>query len=225
MVNSKQWLRDVFGDRRVRRIKAIRTRVACKYDVGPWRRLGFDGIDLRLADNMGWIRDGTFIELGGNDGLQFSNSFMFERELGWTGVLIEGIPELAAEAVRNRPKAVVVCAAVTNSVGIVPMDENDRVSKISTTGGRQWVATTTLSQVIDSLMDGRAPDLLSVDVEGHELEVLEGLNLSAHAPRWILVESKRRDAVDTILGERYRLVERLSHQDFLYASSPDICTK
>lgn len=177
-----------------------------------------DGLDVRLAEIFGWRRQGTFIELGGNDGLQFSNSFLLERELGWRGILIEAVAELAAEAVRNRPKATVICAAVTSSDGdgIVAMDENDLISQISTNGGTQWVATTTLSTVIDMVTLGLAPDFLSIDVEGHELEVLAGLDLTRHRPKWILVETKNKESVETALGSRYAFVAKLSHHDYLY---------
>lgn len=216
-MDLKQWARDAFGAHRIRRVKAIRTQIACKLNVGPWRRPGLDGIDVRLAEAFGWTRQGTFIELGGNDGLQFSNTLMLERELGWRGVLIEGIPELAAEAVRNRPDSVVVCAAVTgtSSSGIVTMENEDLVSKVSNGQGRVCVASTTLSAVIDDVMGGEAPDFLVVDVEGYELEVLAGLELARHKPLWILVETANRDEVSAELSG-YEFISQLSYHDYLY---------
>ncbi len=213
----KQWIRNTVGAHRVRRVKAIRTQVACKFDFGPWRRPGLDGIDVRLAEAFGWIRGGTFIELGGNDGLQFSNTLLLERELGWTGVLVEGIPELAAEALRNRPNATVVCAAAdgASKFGIVAMNDEDLISTISSSRGRICVATTTLSTVIDSVLAGQAPDLLIIDVEGFEFDVLDGLDLSRHKPRWILVETAKADDVSTVLSG-YSLVLKMSYHDYLY---------
>jgi hypothetical protein len=37
-------------------------------------------------------RNGVFVEFGALDGIYTSNSLFFERELGWTGVLIEADP-------------------------------------------------------------------------------------------------------------------------------------
>lgn len=215
--DTKKWVRDTFGDHRVRRIKTIRTQIACKLDVGPWRRPGLNGIDVALADAFGWQREGTFIELGGNDGLQFSNTLLLERELGWRGVLIEGIPELAAESVRNRPAATVVCAAVTSDTnyGVVAMNDEDLISTISGSPGRVCVATTTLSTVIDQVMNGKAPDFLIIDVEGFEFDVLDGLDLARHKPGWMLVETKHNERVSGILNG-YTLVAKLSHHDYLY---------
>ena len=213
----KRWVRDRCGDNRVRRIKALRTQISSQLNLGPWRRPGLNGLDVRLADFIGRPEQGRFIELGGNDGLQQSNSFMLERELGWRGVLIEGIPELAAEAKRNRPEAIVVCAAVTaaSNVGVIAMDDIDLKSAISRLDGTIWVATTTLSAVIDHVSKGEAPDLLSIDVEGFEMDVLGGLDLRKHRPRWILVETKREDDVSSALSG-YAMVAQLSHHDYLY---------
>jgi hypothetical protein len=222
----KHWLRDTFGDHRLRRAKALRMQAACKLNVGPWRRPGIDGVDVRLADAIGWSPGGTFIELGGNDGLQQSNSFLLERELGWRGVLIEGVPELAAEAVRNRPEATVICAAVTSAekFGVVAMNDIDLESTISGTSGTVWVATTTLSTVIDLVLNGEVPDLLSVSVCGFELDVLAGLDLTRHRPRWIHVhpgpgdaehDKKQRDAVSRALAG-YTLVAQFSSKNTLY---------
>ena len=218
-VKFKQRVRDTFGADRVRRVKALRTQIACKMNVGPWRRPGTNGIDVRLADAFGWPSQGTFIEIGGNDGLQYSNTLMLEREFGWRGVLIEGIPQLVAEALRNRPKATVVCAAATGApkADVVTMNDEDCISAISQAPGRLCVATTTLSTVIDHVLAGKAPDFLSIDVEGFELDVLDGLDLKRHRPRWILVETKKEVEVSLVLTG-YTIAAKLSHHDYLYGS-------
>jgi hypothetical protein len=80
------------------------------------------------------------------------------------------------------------------------------------------VPARTLSSLLDEI---EAPDvdLLSLDVEGYEPQVLRGLDLSRHAPHYILVEIRDGDttAVDEVLGTRYAEVERLSPYDVLYA--------
>ncbi len=217
LVNTKQLVRNTLGDRRVRRIKSFRTRLSSKLDVGPWRRPGLGELDVTLAEAIGRPQGGTFIELGGNDGFQASNSFLLERELGWRGVLIEAIPELAAEAQRNRPRATVVCAAASSSTrcAIIGMEYEDLTSKVLSNAGGVMVATTTLSTVIDDVMGGSAPDLLSIDVEGHELEVITGLDLERHRPKWILVETDHPEVVGRTLN-CYQRASQLSFHDYLF---------
>jgi FkbM family methyltransferase len=82
------------------------------------------------------------------------------------------------------------------------------------------VAARTLSSILD---EAEAPevDLLSLDVEGYEPQVLAGLDLTRHAPRYVLVEMPDPDTgrgpVEAVLGTRYVAVERLSPYDVLYA--------
>jgi FkbM family methyltransferase len=47
-------------------------------------------------------RNGIFVDIGAHDGVTFSNSFFFEKELDWSGVCIEPIPEVFEKLKRNR---------------------------------------------------------------------------------------------------------------------------
>ena len=53
---------------------------------------------------------GIFVEAGAFDGYGGSNTYWFERFRGWTGVLIEPTPELAARARKGRPRSQVSIA-------------------------------------------------------------------------------------------------------------------
>jgi len=35
------------------------------------------------------MRNGVFVDVGAYDAISLSNSFVFERELGWTGICVE----------------------------------------------------------------------------------------------------------------------------------------
>ncbi|MBK7706921.1 MAG: FkbM family methyltransferase [Acidobacteria bacterium] len=49
---------------------------------------------------------------------------------------------------------------------------------------RETVVTKTLTSILDaSLPDGSSVDLLSIDVEGHDLQVLKGLDSQNTGPR------------------------------------------
>ncbi len=63
-------------------------------------------------------------------------------------------------------------------------------------------------------------DLLALDVEGRELEVLRGLDLARHAPRYMLIETldreKQQPELDRLLDSHYEVAELLSPWDVLY---------
>jgi FkbM family methyltransferase len=61
-------------------------------------------------------------------------------------------------------------------------------------------------------------DLLSLDVEGYEVQALLGLDMKRHRPTYILVEANRPKEIHGVLRPYYRRVECLSEHDFLYES-------
>ena len=66
---------------------------------------GVNQIDRALFRLMG-INNGFFVELGGNDGLNQSNSKHLELFRGWRGVLIEPVPKNFHRMAKNRsPKS------------------------------------------------------------------------------------------------------------------------
>ena len=196
------------------------------------------GMDRKLDEVLD-LDGGFFVEAGGFDGYVQSNTYYLERFRGWRGIVVEPMPELAAEARLNRPNArVVQCALVGDDYrdDTIEMDFGDLWSAVRGVHEEDWAAgglvlgwrdhrteqvpARTLSHVLDEAANGREVDLLSLDVEGYEGEVLRGLDYSRHAPRWILVEmhdlAAGRAEVGQILGERYVEHAQLSPLDLLY---------
>lgn len=183
---------------------------------------------------------GVFVEAGANDGIRQSNTLYFEANRSWRGVLVEALPDEYQQCRRNRPKAQVVWCAL-GAPEQVPGNATLRVAGLmSTVRGAMRSAEeedahialgrevqnlpnvqdvtapyATLSQIIDRCGISRV-DLLSLDVEGYEAQALTGLDLSRHLPRFILVETRYREAVDAVLLSHYDAIADLSHHDVLY---------
>jgi FkbM family methyltransferase len=200
-------------------------------------RPALHGMDAKLNEILD-LDGGYFVEAGANDGFTQSNTYWLERFRGWTGLLIEPMPELADEARRSRPQASVrQCALVPFDYEepTVHMRFGDLMSTVDGVHEDDWetlgtvlgwrdsyeadVEARTLSSVLDEV---NAPevDLLSLDVEGFEAPVLRGLDLDRHAPRYVLVEihneSRDRPKIDEVLAERYTAEGWLSPLDLLY---------
>ena len=65
------------------------------------------GEDAQLAARFGNKRGGYYVEVGALDGEKLSNTYFFEKELGWTGVLVEADPRQAENCSKTRPGSVV----------------------------------------------------------------------------------------------------------------------
>jgi FkbM family methyltransferase len=132
------------------------------------------------------VRNGVFCELGAMNGVKYSNSLFFEKELGWSGHLIEPHPGMFDKLKKNRPKAKCYNYAITQTPGPIDFLVNDSVLSVCVVAEgmskKQYEKWHTESKVIqvpgvrfDSIIDSKTTpkiDFFSIDVEGKEFDVL-----------------------------------------------------
>ena len=162
---------------------------------------------------------GYFVEVGANDPQLNSQTWHFEQA-GWSGILIEPQPDLA-QLLRRTRSAKVYAAACSSpartgrpahmflAVPFSSLDPNLAVTNVRADRTIE-VPVRTLDDILTEACAPRPIDFLSIDVEGHEPEVLAGFDIERWRPRLILIE----DHVVSLAKHRlltragYRLIRR-----------------
>jgi FkbM family methyltransferase len=207
-------------------------------NTGTRESYALDGLDRKLEVYLDFD-DGFFIEAGANNGIKQSNTLYFEKHWHWQGLLIEPVPDLAMECKNNRPQCLVenaalvpfdypssqiemrYCDLMSQVKGAMKTREDERqhikrgceVQNIISC--EIEVPARTLSSILDQ-HNITSIDLLSLDVEGFELQALQGLDLERHKPHFLLIEARYRENIDAYLSSHYKVLDELSHHDVLY---------
>jgi FkbM family methyltransferase len=166
---------------------------------------------------------GFFVEVGANHPTEGSQTWHLEQT-GWTGVLVEPQPDLAAFLVTARKNAKVFAAACTspdNAGQSMPLHvdgarsslDRDRMAPGARTDYVIAVPTRTLDSILEEAEAPVPVDLLSVDVEGHEVEVLRGFKFEHWQPLLLLIEDHvgNLHTHRFLTGKGYRLIRRIGN--------------
>ncbi len=155
------------------------------------------GDEERLKEEFFAGRRGYFVDVGANDPREGSQTWHLEQ-LGWDGVLIEPQQDLAERLRRERRAKVFAeaCSAPQNAgktmvlhiAGIqTSLNPDFYVADMRRTGTTE-VPVRTLDNILTEAQAPAPLDIVSNDVESHEIEVLQGFDLARWQPRLILIE-------------------------------------
>ena len=208
----------------------------------PIKSFSLNEIDINLNKIFKNKKNGFYVELGANDGITQSNTFFFEKYLNWTGILIEPFVDNFNKCKVNRSpqNRFVNAACVSNSFNSDTMPlmysnlmtiglkgESDILNReMHAKSGSKFIndknfvfnaPARTLTSILEEYEAPKMIDLLSLDVEGAELEVLKGLDHSKYRFSFICVESRDLNEMKNYLEAlSYRLIKSLSDHDYLF---------
>ena len=196
-----------------------------KDDPSSWSWRSQQGEDKIVFDEFfhdprkGAVTHGVFVEVGALDGVLYSNTLAFEKNLHWSGVLIEGCPEFWPRLDANRPgtSTVKVQSAVCDadngtvtyakkcsaSAGVIG-DFGDKFTQHSRMqGGSIEVPCKRIGAMLKQHGIDHI-DFFSIDVEGYELKLLETMDWDIAVD--VIVIEVEHQPYDVIIAIRQLLV-------------------
>lgn len=177
------------------------------------------GEDKWIFENLPWLfsSPGVFIDVGARHPTESSNT-EFLREIGWPGIAIDADPSCAGIFEGVCP---FFCAVLSDKRRSLKFEVRDPPghSRISDKG--RVVTAIPLGVVMD-VAGITSAKILSVDVEGHEFEVLKGYPWRGHDwPRCIITEFNTAGIGEDERGRQfleslgYRLVHKTVANEIL----------
>lgn len=140
----------------------------------------------------------SFIDIGANDGVLFSNTYKFAKN-GALGLCVEPSPSAYKKLLLNHlfnKRVSCINSAISNANGKVLLQEDGYESTLSKIvserkDGSFNIPCIKFDELLKSYPNFINVDLVSIDVEGHEIEVLQGLTNQNFNSKIIIIESDK----------------------------------
>jgi FkbM family methyltransferase len=184
-------------------------------------------------------RKGFFLDVGCGHPIDDSNTYYLEERLGWSGIGVDALPEMAAKWRRNRPASRFFNYIVTDHADTVDpfyraelrardissIQKPERDPSGNPVGSEEIrVPTITLTKLLERQGISKI-DLLSMDIEGSEPLALAGFDIERFKPALACVEAKpgnRERILRYFSTHHYHRIETYRRYDEMnYYFTPD----
>ena len=160
----------------------------------------FSGVDVIIKDIFRNKKKGFYVDVGCQNPIKNNNTYLLHKK-GWFGLNIDLDKDNIDIFNVSRPDDENINTAISNKVGqtnlyfyhkkspINTIDKNTSDFQKANVSKIKKIQTNTLNNILyNSKYKNNKINLLSVDVEGHELQVFEGLDFNLYRPEVIIVE-------------------------------------
>lgn len=189
----QETLAELYGRRNNQAAGAVCLQNALVMDHLVSRQYSQGGEDYLISQIL-TEKTGCYVDVGAHDPVSLSNTYFFYRR-GWTGICLEPDQGLAEKFKAVRPKDIVVTAAASNYTGkglFYQAKASVNSSLAKTSASSENAVEVDVCRLEDLLkkynVQGDAIDFMSIDTEGTEIDVLEGLNCNYYRPRLFVLE-------------------------------------
>jgi hypothetical protein len=161
------------------------------------------GEDIGLVSALRGVSHGRFVDVGAHDPSRFSVTRKLSMR-GWSGINIDGNPDLIPAFEKHRPGDINLWACVgTEPEYTFTIFEEPAISTVNTEWREKFkgenqkvkreikVPGISLRTIFEKYFEGGFPQLLCIDAEGADLDVLKSANLEkGNGPEWLLLEAE-----------------------------------
>lgn len=187
-----------------------------------------DGEDIIFEEF--WIaaygrkKAGFYVEIGGYHPVRFSNTYRLYRK-GWRGVIVEPTPgkkrlfrlmrkqdtfaPFAAGSTQEKKYLYCFPESALNRI----LTEKEHYQRRQTNAKIITIRQETTAQILNrTVPEGTSIDLMSIDVEGFEMSVLEGNDWNKYAPKFILIEDDDFEMTAPEKSETFRFLTEKGYE-------------
>lgn len=188
------------------------------YRIGRFKKKGYKGV---------------FVDVGCNHPV-FGNTTYQLYKMGWHGLNIDLTAENIMLCSRLRTRDISIQRAITEQEGEIEsyiFNQGSGLNTLDKTAAEagakmigkpysiQKIQAAPLTKTIVETLGDVKIDLLNVDVEGHELSVLNSFDFKKFAPDVIICEIHAPDLEGVMAGDVYKLIKQNGYHCFSYCGS------
>ncbi len=190
--------------------------------------------DLIVMDNLNWLENGIYIEIGALDGITHSNTILLEQYFNWNGILVEPNPQFSCHLKKYRGNNHLDFSVVSSRSDeklqlLIAKDKGHSTltefkNQASIYTDQFEVYSISLNSLIRKYHLPVKINYLSIDTEGGELKILESFNFKDYDIDFISIEhnySPERSTIFELLTRHgfTRVFENISSVDDWYIST------
>jgi FkbM family methyltransferase len=162
--------------------------------------------ELLIRDHFADRHGGVFVDVGAADYKKMSTTYYLEERLGWSGLAIDALGDLAQGYLEHRPRTKFLNYLISDRSGVVQkfyrapkyleVSSADKAvardQQLESLGDDKVdeleVPSTTLNALL-AQQGVRKIDFLSMDIEDHEPAALAGFDVNRFAPELVCIEA------------------------------------
>ena len=171
--------------------------------------------------------NGHFLEIGSADGLYINNTYILEKNYGWSGICIEANPSSFEQLKLNRNCTCLnICVDekpgevdfVFDGVmgGILDKDTDNFLRKKDLSKKTKKISTITLFDVLQKYNSPKIIDYVSLDVEGAETRILKHFPFEEYTFLSITIERPSDELQQILTDNGYILVKLIPGLDSFF---------